>query len=76
MNNDNLCLQIKAIRALKPHQHNALHAFRHKLVGAIHDLYQVMPADEVDPILDNFLREAPAPTEALKKAIDKVRGQE
>lgn len=76
MGNDNYCLQIKPIRNLKPHQHNALHAFRHKLVGALHDLYQVVPADEIDPILDNFFRDVPPPTEALQKAIDKAKGDE
>lgn len=51
-----LCLDIdrKRKRKITAAHHHALHAFKHDVAAAAHRLYQVMPQEHADPIIENF----------------------
>ena len=69
---DFLCLHVKPIRGLSPLHQHALHAFKHKIVAAMHELYQTIPTEKADPILKLYFKDPPIPPARLKKAIEKL----
>lgn len=47
------------IGQLTPQQQNALHIFKHKMLAAAFELYNVIPPKTADPILSGIFRELP-----------------
>jgi hypothetical protein len=47
----------KLLDTLSESEREALHTFKHRLVGSLHRLYEAMPADQADEIISKPLQD-------------------